>query len=417
VNTPVPGRVALDIAKRSLVSGAIRVGDLITYQLVITNIGSVIAPGVVLTDALPDGTQFVAASSAPVVAVVNGPPTVWTVGNLNPGSVFVATYIVRVTSTVGRGAIINQAQMSYRDGGTNTTIELSSNLVRNPFQPTSITLADFGAAADAGGGVRVNWRSTSEQNTLGFRLLRSHDSSLASAVVVNSDLVIARGGASGASYDLVDANGLPGDAYWLQEVELDGTVLVYGPVLVGRPAAQPQTPQNEVAPLLVAVLTPEASVQPAPVAVPTQAPAHVALPQVPVAPAPIAPVAPVVPVQPEPVVPLQPQPAEPAPVQQSPAQPAAELAATEAPAPVREASPVRIEASATPVRTVAEVAAVPADQMRSPAAVEPADDASPLRTMSTLALLGAMLLGVVAFGAVGAVGAIAATRMRRRRDR
>ena len=83
-------------------------GDLITYTLILTNVGQTIARNVVLTDPLPAGTEFVGAASAPTVTIVNGPPTVWQVEDMNPSAVFKATYVVRVKSTFSGTVIMNQ---------------------------------------------------------------------------------------------------------------------------------------------------------------------------------------------------------------------------------------------------------------------------------------------------------------------
>jgi hypothetical protein len=243
-------------------------------------------------------------------------------------------------------------------------------------------------------------------------LLRGRPGNVDSAIIVNSDLVLARGGASGASYSIVDAGGRFGDAYWLQEHELDGTTLVYGPVLVDQPAAAPaaglNTPNDAVALAPAVVLAPEMPAQPTALALPTQAPA-VGAPPVAVfapeaAPAPVAPAVPAFEAVPAPVAPA---------ATQAPVAPAAPAATAEVAAPVdasRNDAPVRIAASATPVHTAAEVAAVQAPPVRHETNLEQPAASNALRGMSLLALLGALMLGTAAAGAIGAVFVIRGRR-------
>ena len=94
-------------------------------------------------------------------------------------------------------------------------------------------------------------------NTFGFALYRSEDGSRENVLRENavrvSDEMIAAKGASGASYDWLDATASPelGYTYWLQEVETSGRMNEYGPTRV----AAPHLPQNDASRVFLPLVT------------------------------------------------------------------------------------------------------------------------------------------------------------------
>lgn len=100
--------------------------------------------------------------------------------------------------------------------------------------PTAIELTTFAATPQAGG-IAVNWETSAEINTWGFHLLRSSDGTRDNAVRVTPALILGQGrGQGGADYTWIDTDAQVGNtyAYWLQEVELDGSTNEYGPITV-----------------------------------------------------------------------------------------------------------------------------------------------------------------------------------------
>jgi hypothetical protein len=97
--------------------------------------------------------------------------------------------------------------------------------------PTAITLDSFTATATTGG-IEVKWVTSAEIDTWGFHLLRSADGTRASAERVTSEMILAEGrGQGGATYTWLDTSADPDTTYtyWLEETEIDGTTLEYGP--------------------------------------------------------------------------------------------------------------------------------------------------------------------------------------------
>jgi uncharacterized repeat protein (TIGR01451 family) len=221
----------VELIKATLNPGLTRVGNEIRYQIVVSNAGPSLARGVVLTDAIPVGTTYVEGSAAPAAVFADG-KLVWRLGDMGVGGIATVTFSVRVNVNPGVATIVNQAQLNTEGRAE----ELKSNEVTHPLAPTAITLERFSADKNANGqGVRIEWRTSAESNTFGYNLYRSETGRRADAGKVNSTLIAATGNGAGAAYGYVDPDGDRGASYWLQEVELSGAVIEYGPALVAAP--------------------------------------------------------------------------------------------------------------------------------------------------------------------------------------
>ncbi|MCL2115777.1 MAG: DUF11 domain-containing protein, partial [Methanobrevibacter sp.] len=130
-NFTVNTTVNLTITKTNNVSGAVvRVGDLITYTITVSNFGPDNATGVVVTDVLDSRLVFVSATGN-----YDNNTGLWTIGNLNVGS----TVSLNITAIVnGSGNIPNVANVSVNEtnignnstegNGTNFTVNATVNL-------------------------------------------------------------------------------------------------------------------------------------------------------------------------------------------------------------------------------------------------------------------------------------------------
>ena len=98
--------------------------------------------------------------------------------------------------------------------------------------PTAVKLVRFEAAAQPGG-ILLTWETASEVDNLGFNLYRA-ESPEAEPVRLNEALIPSQGPGSpiGFSYTYPDSTPQPGITYyyWLEDVDVHGTVTRHGPV-------------------------------------------------------------------------------------------------------------------------------------------------------------------------------------------
>lgn len=130
---------------------------------------------------------------------------------------------VASSTTAGSATV----QVTARDSGGASAPPVTFTIT---FQnPNVIDLLSFRTIRTSQG-VQVQWETGSEQHTWGFHVLRSSTGSRSNASRVTPSLVLGRGSnTTGATYSWMDTTVQGGATYtyWLQEVELDGTIHVY----------------------------------------------------------------------------------------------------------------------------------------------------------------------------------------------
>lgn len=252
--TVTTGQPALRLTKLVAQGSGIIVmpGDVLTYTLVVTNEGNLAATGVQVRDDVPAYTSYVDGSATPAPMTNTGTMLVWDAGTLQPGQVFSASFEVRVSPALTGGqSIRNTALVSSRE-----LTPTDSNEVVNPLPPTAIKLASFTAKRVNTNTVQIDWVTSLEKDTFGFRLLRSTTNNLADAVYIidQNDMILGKGGVALTPYQFIDTSAPSSMVYyWLEETEPSGLVNPpYGPVSAGaqQPAEPPQppTPENPMKP-------------------------------------------------------------------------------------------------------------------------------------------------------------------------
>lgn len=196
-------------------------------------------------------------TGASVGAATTGSDGIYGFTNLRPGSYRVGFSNLPAGLTFTRP---NQGDNDGQDSDVDPATGLTGPVTLVPGQnnptiwaglvtPTAIRLASFTAGWE-GGALVVRWETTAEVRTQSFYLLRSSSVSRADAVRVTPERIPARGrGAGGATYTWADPAARQGVsyAYWLVEVEQDGTEYVYGPA---RPAGGAQAGTRVYVPLV-----------------------------------------------------------------------------------------------------------------------------------------------------------------------
>lgn len=145
--TPTPA-VSSDLAVRKSVNPqTAAVGATVTYTIIVTNIGSGVATGVVVEDVMPGFLALVSATSDRGETSVNGNTVRVRIGEMAPGETVTVTIRARVTALPRSPDNVNSASVS----GDGADIDQSNN--RSSVGLNETTPARLPATSDAGSGL------------------------------------------------------------------------------------------------------------------------------------------------------------------------------------------------------------------------------------------------------------------------
>jgi|GEM_PF-3126805 len=238
----------LKLSKTADIGGKqnVTIGNLITYILVISNVGQTTAYNVVITDPLPIATSYVTPTGQPIgqpPGSLSNNTLRWALASLAPNQRVTLMFTVRLNAVNQQTRITNRAYASA-DGdptpGVGQPKIVASDEAVVVAVPTAIVLLSFKAVwrdeiddIGAGQSVRVSWQTGSEINTFGFALYRSADGTRSGAILVTPELISSKSiNTSGSNYEFNDTTAQAGltYTYWLQELETTRKVNEYGPV-------------------------------------------------------------------------------------------------------------------------------------------------------------------------------------------
>lgn len=146
------------------------------YSLVVTNKDTISTHNVAVTDVLPAGATFIAATGTTPAPAVNGRTLTWNLGTLDPNESITLTFTVTLDNTVAHGSnVTNSASVTSEEGcadapGSSCTDDATS-AVSNP--SGSLNIAKTAAIQDAGtrtvatGGDTIVFTVTATNNTSG----------------------------------------------------------------------------------------------------------------------------------------------------------------------------------------------------------------------------------------------------------
>jgi len=220
-------------------------GDTITYTLTVTNNGPAQATNVTATDTLPSSVTYQSAIPKSECSEAGGTVTclLGTMANA-------ATATVTILTLAGTpGQVTNTAMVSADQTDPNTNNNSSSQTVTIT-APTKIQLHSFAAQkgkdkTDANR-VILSWKTAGEAHNLGFNIYREQNGlrlRLNPSLIAGSALLM-RGALpkhTARSYAWIDSSPAAGSGtYWLEDVDINGTRTLHGPVAADGSASTQQ---------------------------------------------------------------------------------------------------------------------------------------------------------------------------------
>ncbi len=213
-------------------------GTNLTYTLQVTNNGPAVATGVAVTDPLPSQVTFASVSipaSQGSCAYTSATTTVnCTLNNMNVGTLVIITINVNAATFSSATQSSNTATVSSTTSDPNLTNN-SSTAISTIQAATAVQLTSFRAQTMPAGGVLLSWQTSEETRNLGFHLYRedAQGRRLINPSLIAGSALLMRGGQPqhrGKTYQWIDPLGNSLSSYWLEDVDLNGTRTLHGPI-------------------------------------------------------------------------------------------------------------------------------------------------------------------------------------------
>ena len=210
-------------------------GTPLTYTLIVTNNGPASATNVTVTDTLPPGMTYSSATPTSQCSEAGGTVTCLLGTMVNGG-----TATILITTIPETPGMLTNIATVIADQTDPNPANNSSSQTETVTSTTSITLQSFTAhsGTDKNGANRtlLTWKTGGEAHNLGFNVYREQNGNrvrMNSSMIAGSALLMS--GAlpkhAGRSYVWIDPFvGIEGTSYWLEDVDVNGTRTMHGPV-------------------------------------------------------------------------------------------------------------------------------------------------------------------------------------------
>lgn len=227
-------------------------GTNLTYTLTVYNAGPAIAQNVVLSDPIPAQVTYTSSSTTVGSCAYTASTTTVScnLGNMSVGDTIVVTINVNAatyssstlsTNTATVSASTSDPNLSNNTSSYTTTIQAS----------TAVDISSFNAYSQADGTVRLVWHTQEESRNLGFHVYREDGLGrhrVDAALIAGSALLL-RGSQpqhAAKTYAAIDSQPAPDATYWLEDLDINGTKTLHGPVYVEAPETERPASQSVV---------------------------------------------------------------------------------------------------------------------------------------------------------------------------
>jgi uncharacterized repeat protein (TIGR01451 family) len=239
-------------------------GTNLTYTLTVYNAGPAIAQSVVVSDPIP--AQVTYTSSSTTVGSCTYTASTTTVscnlGNMSVGDTIVVTINVSAATYSSNTLSTNTATVSASTSDPNLSNNTSSYTTTIQAS-TAVDVSSFNAYSQADGTVHLVWHTQEESRNLGFHVYREDGLGrhrVDAALIAGSALLL-RGSQpqhAAKTYAAIDSQPAPDATYWLEDVDINGTKTLHGPVYVESPETE-QSGSQGVTQDAMAALSPSLS--------------------------------------------------------------------------------------------------------------------------------------------------------------
>jgi len=239
------------IVKTASPSPTVPQGDTLTYTLAITNNGPASATNVTVTDTLPSAVTFQQAIASTGTCSEADSTVACLLGTMANAATATVTII---TSAGVPGVVTNTANVSADQTDPNTANNTSSE-TETITAATQVQLHALAARImqDKTGSSRVAifWKTGAEAHNLGFNIygerngerVRLNPSLIAGSALLMSGALPKH---SGKTYAWIDSSSGSGrGAYWLEDIDVNGTRTMHGPV-TAEPATSLQSTADTI---------------------------------------------------------------------------------------------------------------------------------------------------------------------------
>jgi len=226
-------------------------GTPLIYSLAVTNNGPATATNVTVTDTLPSTVIYLSSTTTQGNCSEAGGTVTCLLGTMaNAGT---ATITI-LTIPTQPGVISNTANVTADQTDPNLANNTSTASV-TVLQPTQIKLLSFSAhhVTDKNGSRRVvlTWKTGGESHNLGFHVYRELNGNrvrMNPSPIAGSALLMtgAMPKHAAKSYAWIDpATPVPGASYWLEDIDVNGTHTLHGPVQASNSPVASDAPASE----------------------------------------------------------------------------------------------------------------------------------------------------------------------------